>query len=120
MDLPSEIVLAILSPLSRLDLKSARLVSKHWSLCAAKFLFDVIYISPSEEDMAVFEAITQHPFLSGFPRRLEYDGAQFMLDYSKEEYAFDMWIHTYYNLDLFDSSAATQDRFDSPDPVINV
>lgn len=86
-DLPTEIVLKILRPLSRSDLISARLVSKHWSLCAAELFFDVIYISPSKEDIDVFKAITQHPVLSKCPRHLIYNGAEFLSDYSKEEYA---------------------------------
>ena len=90
MDLPSEIVLVILKPLARPDLKSARLVSKNWSLCAAGFLFDVIYISPSKEDVDVFKAITQHPVLSGCPRHLEYDGAEFLTSYSKDEFAIEI------------------------------
>lgn len=103
MDLPSEIVLAILSPLSRPDLKSARLVSKNWSLCAAEFLFDVVYISPSKEDVDVFQAITQHPVLSKCPRHLEYDGAEFLTDYSKDKYAKDIWGQSF---PLFDHCSA--------------
>lgn len=57
MGLTSEIVLAILSLLARLDPKSTRLVSKHW-LCAAEYLFDTIYVSPSKEDFDVFQATT--------------------------------------------------------------
>lgn len=90
MALPNEILLAILRPLAPSDLKSARLVSKIWSLCAAEFLFNVIYISPSKEDIDVFEAITQHPVLSKCVRHLEYDGAEFLIDYSQAEFCQDM------------------------------
>ena len=58
MDLPDEIALAIISPLERPDFKSARLVSNNWSLCTAKIILDIIYISPPKEDVDVFKAIT--------------------------------------------------------------
>ncbi|KAL9062970.1 MAG: hypothetical protein Q9161_009681 [Pseudevernia consocians] len=100
MHFPSELVLAILKPLTRPDLKSARLVSKIWSLCAAEYLFNVIYISPSKENIDVFEAITQHPVLSKCPRHLEYDGAEFLTNYSVDECIED--LERYKDCDIVD------------------
>ncbi len=115
MDLPSEIVLAILKPLARSDLKSARLVSKIWSLCAAEFLFDVIYISPSKEDINVFEAITQHPVLSRCPRHLEYDGAEFLTSYSKDKFAAEMRSDYRFN----ETVLADEFGYESVDEIID-
>ena len=78
MDLPSEIILVNSSPLAHPDIKSTRLVSKHWFLCAAEFFFEVIYISPSQEDIDVFEKTSQHPILSKCSCRLEYIGNEFL------------------------------------------
>lgn len=117
MDLPSEIVLSILGYLAGPDLKSARLVSKHWSLCAAEHLFDVIYISPSKLDIEVFQAITQHPILSKCPRRLEYVGAEFLADFSKKGYAEELWEQTHEQLYFY--SKASDEQWIDPDPTIN-
>lgn len=102
--------MAILKPLTRPDLKSARLVSRNWSLCAAAYPFEVIYISPSKEDIDVFEAITQHPVLSKCPRHLEYDGVEFLTDYSKDDFAKDIWGQSFSDLDQ---------RLDGPDADIS-
>lgn len=115
MDLPSEIVLAILKPLARPDLKSARLVSKNWSLCAAEFLFDIIYISPSKEDIDVFEAMTQHPVLSRCPRHLEYDGAEFLTSYSKDKFAAEMRSDYRFN----ETVLANKFGYESVDEIID-
>lgn len=117
MDVPSEIVLSILSHLARPDLKSTRLVSKRWSLCAAEFLFDVIYISPSKEDIDVFQAITLHPVLSKCPRHLEYVGNEFLTHYSKEEYAEDLWEQTVSVLQSY--SVGSGEQWLDPDAEIN-
>ena len=108
MDVPNEIVLPILSYLAPPDLKSTRLVSKRWSLCAAKCLFDVIYISPSKEDVDVFQAITHHPVLSKCPHRLEYVGNEFLSHYPKDEYAKHLWKQTRFQLHAYSERSGGQ------------
>ena len=117
MDLPNEIVLALLSLLACSDLKSARLVSKHWSLCAAEFLFHTIYISPSKVDIDVFQAITQHPDLSRCPRHLEYIGSEFLTDYPRDQYAKAFWAQTLRQLYLY--SRASGEEWLDPDAEIS-
>ena len=117
MDAPSEIVLSILSYLARPNLKSTRLVSKRWSLCAAEYLFDVIYVSPSKEDVDVFQAITHHPILSDCPQRLEYVGNEFLSHYPKDKYAQDLWNRTHWQVIAY--SRASGEQWLDPDPKIN-
>ncbi|KAL8685353.1 MAG: hypothetical protein Q9224_005851 [Gallowayella concinna] len=77
MHIPNEVLLNILANLQKLDLKRARLVCQTWASLSAEFLFETIYISPRETDLAVFDAITQHPVLRRAPRHLIYDCAVF-------------------------------------------
>lgn len=83
---PNEIILTIVRQLGFKDLKSARLLSKAWSFCASPFLFVNLSVSPSKEDLEVFEAITQHPQLSKCIRHLWYVGSDFLLHLSKTWY----------------------------------
>lgn len=117
MDFPNEIVFSILSYLARPDLKSTRLVSKRWSLCAVEYFFDIIYISPSKEDVDVFQAITQHPVLSRCPRRLEYVGNEFLSDYPKNKYARNLWERTREQMNAY--SKASGKQWLDPDAKIN-
>lgn len=49
-------------------------------------LYDEVYVSSSNEDLQVFEAVARHPVLSKCIRRLVYDGSEFLLKISKTEY----------------------------------
>lgn len=77
MDLPNEVTLMILEYLPKRDLKKARLVCKDLALFGASILVGTLYISPRETDMAVFDAITQHPTIRHSVRHIFYDTAQF-------------------------------------------
>ena len=99
MDLPNEVILNILSCLSKKDLKQVRLVCRLWAALGAKSLFDTIYVSPREIDMSVFEAITQHPTLRNTPRHLVYDSAVFE-QVNEVQYACD--LHWQYHAGDFD------------------
>lgn len=68
-----------------------RLLSKAWSSCASTFLFANLSVSPNEEDLEVFEAITQHPLLSKCVRHLWYSGSEFLLSFSKCRYLKELW-----------------------------
>lgn len=70
MHLPDELLLNCLGRLDKGQLKPMRLVSRNWCACSTGFLFDTVYISPSEEDVKVFESITQHPLLSKCVQKL--------------------------------------------------
>ena len=107
---PNEIVLAILEPLGRRDLKSARLVSKTWCSCASGFLFDKVYVAPNKVDLEVFNAITQHPILSKCIRQLVYDGSEFMPNIKRRTYIEGLWAQTatLFNMGKFPQSSDPQ------------
>ncbi|KAI4237108.1 MAG: hypothetical protein LQ349_002091 [Xanthoria aureola] len=100
MDLPNEVTLHILSSVPKRDIKQARLVCQLWAALGARLLFDTIYVSPRESDMAVFEAITQHESLRSAPRHLVYDSTVFE-QYDEKDYAFN--LHWQYQDGTFDA-----------------
>ena len=91
MYLPHELVVLVTRRLGRRDLKSIRLVSKLWCLCASEYLFKTIYVSANKVDLEAFNAIANDPVLSTCVRRLVYDGRVFMLDLSKTAYLDEFW-----------------------------
>lgn len=113
MYLPPEVVIQILSYLTKIDLKVSRLVSNTWSSCASRFLFDNIYISPHRVDLKVFDAITQHPTLSKCVKRLIYDGSKFDMDLSLEGY-FRRLCHEHRPY-----PGKSPFPYNSPDPQVN-
>ena len=90
MHLPHELVVLVTKYLGRRDLTSARRVSKLWCSCASESLFKTVHVSANKVDLDAFNAITSDPVLSKCVRRLVYDGAESMLDYSKTEYLDDL------------------------------
>lgn len=84
--LPIELITQVLGHLEKHELKIVRLVCKVWSDCASEPLFDKLYISPRKEDIRVFKLITQHPQLSHYIKKLEYDATRFSPDISIREY----------------------------------
>ena len=113
MYLPNEILLLVFRYLEKRDLKCSRHISHEWSLCAAKFLFDKVFVSPRKVDLEVFDAVTQHPIISTYVRKLEYDATQFRPDLSVEEY-----FHRVYTKHM-PWAELHQQKYDSPDPQIN-
>ncbi|KAM0795449.1 hypothetical protein BDR22DRAFT_826026 [Usnea florida] len=95
MRLPSELVMLVTEYLDGSNLKSGRLVSKVWCSCASEFLFKKIYVSANKIDFDTFNAITNHPFLSKCVRCLVYDGSEFILDYSKAAYLYQLRSQTF-------------------------
>ncbi|KAL8992993.1 MAG: hypothetical protein Q9169_006673 [Polycauliona sp. 2 TL-2023] len=73
----NELLNAILSGLTKVDLKSARRVSTSWASVGVQMLIGTLYISPREIDVAAFDGITQQPDLSKSVKHLVYDSAQF-------------------------------------------
>ena len=86
MALPNELMLDVCGYLAKPDLKTCRLVSKSWSAPASVYLFSKIYISPREEDIEVFNLISQNTQLSRCVRSLEYDGTSFSSGLSEYVY----------------------------------
>lgn len=86
MDLPYEIIMNVIQHLDKSDRKSLRFVNETWSSCASESLFDTLYVSPSKEDLDVFEAVTRHPTFSKHVRQLQYDATEFLVDYTKSQY----------------------------------
>lgn len=111
MDLPNELILQSIGNLDRSDLKSARLVSRDWSLYSSEYLFDTIYASTQNEDLTVFKAIAQHPILSKCVRTLEYDTATFDTSLSLSAYVERLWCQ----LDWVE----LPDHVDDSDPDVN-
>ena len=100
MYLPLEVIILVHGYLGKRDLKASRLVSKDWSFYASSFLFDRIFISPRKVDLEVFNAITQHPTLSKYIKKLKYDGTRFCPDLSAEEYNKKLWSQLRYKLNI--------------------
>ncbi|KAL8893596.1 MAG: hypothetical protein Q9192_005112 [Flavoplaca navasiana] len=76
-NLPNEIVSMILARLPRRHLKQARLVCKRLAELGMHELIDTVYFSPREKDMVVFDAVTQHPVLNKYIKKIVFDNAQF-------------------------------------------
>ncbi|KAL9037043.1 MAG: hypothetical protein Q9180_003949 [Flavoplaca navasiana] len=75
--LPNEIVGLILARLPRRHLKQARLVCKRLAELGMHELIDTVYFSPREKDMVVFDAVTQHPVLKKYVKKIVFDNAHF-------------------------------------------
>ena len=84
--LPDELVFRILGFLEKHELKIVRLGCKTWCHYASEYLFDKLYISPREENINVFESITQHPQLARCVKELEYDVTLFSSNMSESHY----------------------------------
>ena len=94
MDLPNEIILLILKPLEKHDLKSARLVSKIWTSLAAELLFDQVYVSAHPENLEIFSAIARHSLLSQCIKTLRYDAVEFVEACTKKQYFWSLYEQT--------------------------
>ena len=94
MHLPNEIILLLLKPLEKHDLKSARLVSKTWNPVAAELLFDQVYVSVHPENLEVFSAIARHPLLSQCIKTLRYDAVEFVEACTKKQYFWTLYDQT--------------------------
>ena len=116
MDLPNEITLHILKSLDKSGLKSARLVSRSWSVLAAESLFYEVYVSAHREDLDVFNAITQHPLLSRCVKELLYNTVHFVEIDTEECYFQDLWMQTKYNLEY---NRQRPQKTPFPDPEID-
>ena len=115
--LPDEIGLQVFKQLGRPDLKNARLVCKIWALFAAESLFDKLYISPREEDIKVFESITQHPQIRRFVKNLEYDATYFSKDLDGFQYFLSLSTHTH-NLQDFKPGLYDAFKKEDSDPQV--
>ena len=119
MAFPNEIILSVLEPLSKGDLKSIRLVSRSWSKCASVYLFDHVYISVNKEDLDVFKAVTEHDELKHYVRTLVYDASHFIPNISKRSYVED--LHRQKRCLPYDSCSTYEpgNSGNSPDPDVH-
>ncbi|KAL8867940.1 MAG: hypothetical protein Q9174_005331 [Haloplaca sp. 1 TL-2023] len=85
MELPTEIIQMIIQFLRNYDLKRLRLTCKSLAEIGASSLINAVYISPREQDMAVFDSITQHPLFKHPVKHLIYDSADFS-EMTRREY----------------------------------
>lgn len=115
MKLPTEIFLQVLQNLRNRDLKVVRLASKHFSACAAEFLFRKMYISKQKEDLDAFEAFTNHPLIRKCVKTLEYDAVGLPADFSETSYYERLW----YQVATMLPHSEHHEPFSSPDPQIN-
>ena len=88
--LPPELKVDVLARLDKRDLKSARLVSKKWSLLATGPLFDRVFFSCRGLDLEVWEKVTRHPVIGGVVREVVYDGSIFKAEMEFEEYFWEL------------------------------
>ncbi|KAL8924518.1 MAG: hypothetical protein Q9208_003993 [Pyrenodesmia sp. 3 TL-2023] len=89
MNLPNEVALLILGLLPQQDLKRTRLACKDLASLGGQLLVGTLHISPRDDDMDVFDRITQHPDLSKSVKNLFFDTARFckydsMFDYCRD------------------------------------
>lgn len=92
---PNELILRVLGCLKKHELKTARFVCKTWCQYASESLFKKLYISPREEDIKVFESVTQHPQLCRCVKELEYDATRFSSSLSRFKYFSSVCAFTY-------------------------
>ena len=83
---PPELRLEILQYVGKKDLKAVRLVNKDWSACASGYLFHRVYWSRQDLDLKVFGHIVGHTELARHVKELVFDGSQFAIDISKQQY----------------------------------
>ena len=96
MSLPPELKEEILQHLGKQDLKAVRFVTKDWSACAARYLFNRIYWSPQDKDLDVFNSLANAEF-AGYVQELVFDGSQFNNDMTEKLY-FHFLCHHIYSL----------------------
>ena len=86
MNFPPEVLLEVFRNSGKTELKSARLVCKEWSWCAAEYLFAKLFVSPHKINLETFQLVSQHPILQKCVRHLEYDGVRFSSDLGLSAY----------------------------------
>ncbi|KAL9631950.1 MAG: hypothetical protein Q9204_003999 [Flavoplaca sp. TL-2023a] len=86
MSFPAEILLIVFEYLTQIDIKQLRLVCKRLRDLSVGKLFHVLYISPREEDMAVFDAVTQRPDLNVSIVNICFETARFIQEPTMEQY----------------------------------
>ncbi|KAL9036517.1 MAG: hypothetical protein Q9180_004255 [Flavoplaca navasiana] len=84
--LPAEILLMIFDYLTPIDIKLFRLACKMLRDLSVGKLFRVLYVSSREEDMAVFDAVTQRPDLNVSITDIYFDTARFIQEPTIEQY----------------------------------
>ncbi|MCJ1292460.1 hypothetical protein MMC34_004011 [Xylographa carneopallida] len=83
---PAELLFMIFGYLEKEDCKAIRLVSQTWSAVVTAQLFDTVYFAIREKDVDGFAKLTQHPTISKFITRLDYDITRFCPRMSIEAY----------------------------------
>ena len=83
---PAEILRMVFEYLIPIDIKQSRLVCKMLRDLSFGKLFSVLYTSPREEDMAVFDAVTQRPDLNVSITDICFDTARFMQEPTMKQY----------------------------------
>ena len=106
MQLPRELEWEILKNLDKTDLKAVRLVSKDWSLCALRYLFERIYWSPQDLDLEVFQNIARRTELASCVKELVFDGSQF-IEKTEEQFFEEICTEIWGNLVCIVSSPHT-------------
>ena len=89
--LPDELLAAILSHISKSDLKNARSTCLRWSNIGAEFLFQRVYFAPRKGEMELFSNITSHPIFSRTIKEVVYDGRLFVSPYSDRQRFLDQY-----------------------------
>ena len=68
---PEEIILKVLHQLGRKDLCSSRLTCKRLHGAATQTLFSIVRLFPTDESVARYNRILEHPELSTYVRHVE-------------------------------------------------
>ena len=83
---PNELLVEIFANLTKVDCKTARLVSISWSVLAAEFVFETVNVGPQGEGLQVSATIAEHPILSKKMMNLSFDPRLFERDIGRNEY----------------------------------
>ena len=75
--LPPEILSLVAEYLEKRDCKTLRFVSQQWYAMATPFVFNRVYVSAREKDLAVFRNITRNPKLRKSIKEMIYDVSTF-------------------------------------------
>ncbi|MCJ1453865.1 hypothetical protein MMC28_004214 [Mycoblastus sanguinarius] len=112
--LPVEVKGVVAEHLTKLDLKTLRLVSKLWCAVATPLLFDKIYISTRSKDIDVFKKITRHPILRMSVKDMVYDVSN-VCEMSRQYYFRALWKELRYIIRCL----GTDRTFNGPDSRLN-
>lgn len=106
---PNELLVKIFAYLTKSECKTARLVSRTWSVLGAEFVFNTVHIGPWDVGMRIFTAIAQHSILSKKMVKISFDARLFEPDIGRNEYLQLLLRQTRLELQLYPEQQLLRD-----------